>query len=321
MLRLRVLAIGLLPFLGSAPVIAEAVTPEAAAAPAATSTPASSTPTTDAKPQTTAAADPVAPAAAGEPAKVDGTAVAPAAAAPEVKAEVKKPAPVAIPATMTVQIDLSSQRMTVSEHGVAKYTWPISSGTSEFPTPRGTFRPQWTAKMWYSRKYDNAPMPNAVFIHGGVAIHATSHTRALGSPASHGCIRLAPTHAATFYRLVHQHGLKATKVSVYGTPKWRAPAIAQRKTQQARRYAAYQEQNNGFFGFWGSGSSYSATSAYNPGFVKRKVRKQPRVVAYGNNRPGRIAYRRYDGSRVYYVQRPPRKVYYNNSGYGYGSGW
>lgn len=304
MLRLRVLAIGLLPFLGSAPVSAEAVTPEAAPAPAATSSPANTT-TTDAKPQTTAAADPVAP----------------AAAAPEVKVEVKKPAPVAIPATMTVQIDLSSQRMTVSEHGVAKYTWPISSGTSEFPTPRGTFRPQWTAKMWYSRKYDNAPMPNAVFIHGGVAIHATSHTRALGSPASHGCIRLAPTNAATFYRLVHQHGLKATKVSVYGTPKWRAPAIAQRKTQQARRYAAYQEQNNGFFGFWGAGSSYNTTSAYDPGFVKRKVRKQPRVVAYGNNRPGRIAYRSPDGSRVYYVQRPPRKVYYNNAGYGYGSGW
>lgn len=317
MLRLRILAIGLLPLLGSAPAGAEAVTSEAAPAPAATSTPSTSAP----KPQTTAAADPIAPAEPVAPAE-PASASTPATPASEPKAEVKKPAPAPVATTMTVQIDLASQRMTVSERGVAKYTWPISSGTAEFPTPRGTFRPQWTAKMWYSRKYDNAPMPNAVFIHGGVAIHATPHTRYLGSPASHGCIRLAPTNAATFYRLVHQHGLKATKVSVYGTPKWRAPAVASRKNPQVRRYASYQEQNNGFFGFWGSGSSYNTTSAYDPGFVKRnKVRKPARVVAYGNNRPGRIAYRSYDGSRVYYVQRPPRKVYYNNSGYGYGSGW
>ena len=35
--------------------------------------------------------------------------------------------------------------------------------------------------MWYSRKYDNAPMPNAVFINGGVAVHATQHVSRLGS--------------------------------------------------------------------------------------------------------------------------------------------
>lgn len=316
MLRLYVLAFALLPLVAAGPSNAEAIfsKPAAADAAAAPADPAQS------KAQETAAADPIA--AEPAPAAPSSASRAPQdeakAAAPEKTAEPKP-----IPTTLAVQIDLSRQRMTVSEHGDAKYTWAISSGTSEHPTPRGTFRPQWTAKMWYSKKYDNAPMPNAVFISGGVAIHATPYTRYLGSPASHGCIRLAPGNAATFYRLVQQHGLKATKVSVYGTPKWRAPAVASRRDrdeQPVRRYAA-QEQNNGLFGFWGSGSSYKAASAYDPGFIQqRKMRRPVRVYANGNA-PGRVVYRSYDGSRVYYVQRPQRRVYYNNYGYGYGSGW
>ncbi len=230
------------------------------------------------------------------------------------------PAPLPDP-TMTVGIDLGAQLLTVSEHGVAKYTWPISSGTSEFPTPRGTFRPQWTAKMWYSRKYDNAPMPHAVFINGGVAVHATYHTGALGRPASHGCIRLSPSNAKTFYGLVHKHGLKATKVSVYGTPKWgKGPAIASR-TQRAKRYAALQQQNDSWY--WG-GSSYNTTSAYNPGFAKAKRYRKPmpQQYYYANGPQQPRIYRKYGGQRYVYVQKAPRKVYYyNNSGYGYGGGW
>lgn len=335
MLRLRVLAFACLPFLSAGPLSAEtaatknspALTP--ALAPAATTpanvalpnaTPSNPTPLNavpEVKLETTAAADPATDKSATD------SAIRTAAADSSVPAEIKKSAaPAAAPVTLSVQIDLSRQTMTVSEDGDATYSWPISSGTSEHPTPRGTFRPQWTAKMWYSRKYDNAPMPNAVFINGGVAIHATPHTRYLGSPASHGCIRLAPTNAATFYRLVHQHGLKSTKVSVYGTPKWRAPAVASRRSneERARRYAVQQEQNNGIFGFWGSGSSSKKVSAYDSGFVQqRKIRRPVRMAAdpYRSRRP---LYRVYDGSRIYYVRRPPRGAYYySNSGYGYGS--
>jgi lipoprotein-anchoring transpeptidase ErfK/SrfK len=234
-------------------------------------------------------------------------------------AEPAKAAPAPLPSpTMTVGIDLAAQRLTVSEHGVAKYTWPISSGTSEFPTPRGTFRPQWTAKMWYSRKYDNAPMPHAVFINGGVAVHATYHTGALGRPASHGCIRLSPSNAKTFYSLVHKHGLKATKVSVYGTPKWgKGPAIASR-TLRAKRYAAVQQQNDSWN--WG-GPSYNTTSAYDQGFAAKRYRKPPNRYGYGKlpSQLPRVIYR--GGQKYVYVQRPRKVYYYNNSGYGYGGGW
>ena len=215
-------------------------------------------------------------------------------------------------------IDLAKQTIVVSEHGDVKYSWAISSGTSEFPTPRGTFRPEWVSKMWYSRKYDNAPMPNAVFINGGVAIHATFHVGSLGHPASHGCIRLAPTNAKTFYGLVQKHGLKMTKVSIYGTPKWRDnPAVASRGDAPVRRYAARQDDSGSFW----AGPTYKATSAYDPEFTaKRYYRKaQPRVYAYPGDQPPR-AYRRYGNQRLVYVQRPRRVYYYDNSGYGYG-GW
>jgi hypothetical protein len=70
-------------------------------------------------------------------------------------------------------------------------------------------------------------MPHAVFVTGGVAIHATASVGLLGRPASHGCIRLAPAHAATFYALVHKHGLKQTQVHIFGTPP--QPRVAQHR--------------------------------------------------------------------------------------------
>ncbi len=248
--------------------------------------------------------------------RIEPEAVAPAAAPAK-----SAPPP---PPTLTAQIDLATQTMVVSEDGDAKYTWAISSGTAEFPTPRGTFRPQWTAKMWYSRKYDNAPMPHAVFINGGVAVHATSHVRNLGNPASHGCIRLAPGNAKTFYSLVQKHGLKLTRVSVHGTPKWRAPAVASRKAPRPQQYAAAEDDG----GWWGSSfnsspKKYQPTSAYDAGFTKqRRYRPAPPPGYVYVNQPQQRIYRNAQGQRVVYVQRPQRRAYYyNNSGYGYGGGW
>ena len=83
--------------------------------------------------------------------------------------------------TLQVAINLSTQRMTVSENGVAKYTWPVSSGAEGYETPTGTFKPTWKTEMWYSRQYDMAPMPHSVFFSGGAAIHATYATHQLGT--------------------------------------------------------------------------------------------------------------------------------------------
>jgi lipoprotein-anchoring transpeptidase ErfK/SrfK len=238
--------------------------------------------------------------------------------APEKSAVAAKSAPPPEP-TLTAKIDLAKQTMVVTEDGDVKYSWPISSGAEEFPTPRGTFHPQWVAKMWYSRKYDNAPMPNAVFISGGVAIHATQHVGSLGRPASHGCIRLAPGNAKTFYNLVAKHGLKLTRVSIYGTPKWRSPAVASRDAP-SRKYAARQDNSS----WYSAPRQYRSVSAYDPGFMQRQYRQVYRQVPRGYyyaDAPPRVYYQRRNNDRIVYVQRPQRRYYYNSSGYGYGGGW
>ena len=147
----------------------------------------------------------------------------------------------------------------MSENGTVKYTWPISSARAGYRTPTGTFKPTWMSKMWYSRQYDMAPMPNAVFFSGGVAIHATQATGMLGVPASHGCVRLAPKNAATFYSLVSRHGKDLTRIAVSGTPRANAPAMASNRRNGKPRYAYVQGgyfQQAGYSGY-GYGSPYA----------------------------------------------------------------
>lgn len=115
-------------------------------------------------------------------------------------------------ASVVARIDISSQTMTVSENGRVLYSWKVSTGRSPYRTPRGTFRPIRMHKMWYSRKYDNAPMPHSIFFYGGYAIHGTNAVNSLGRPASHGCVRLHPSNARTLYNLVQARGAGRTKI-------------------------------------------------------------------------------------------------------------
>lgn len=117
-------------------------------------------------------------------------------------------------AELVVQIDKSSQRMSVSVDGTTRYNWPISTGRNGYGTPSGTFHPQWMARYYFSRKYYNAPMPHAIFFYYGFAIHGTTDISRLGGPASHGCVRLHPAHAAMLYALVQRNGPHNTTIEI-----------------------------------------------------------------------------------------------------------
>lgn len=117
-------------------------------------------------------------------------------------------------AKVSVKIDISSQTMWVSVNGWPYATWRISTARSGYWTPRGSYRPFLLKRMHYSRKYDNSPMPHSIFFKGGYAIHGTGYVRALGRPASHGCIRLAPGNAARLFSLVRQHGKGDTRIVI-----------------------------------------------------------------------------------------------------------
>jgi L,D-transpeptidase catalytic domain len=120
----------------------------------------------------------------------------------------------ALPPIVVVNVSIASQTMSVSVNGWPEGYWPISSARSGYHTPRGTYRVTRMAREYYSKKYDDAPMPNSVFFYGGYAIHATNHISKLGSPASHGCIRLHPSDSAELYELVQQYGMSRTRINI-----------------------------------------------------------------------------------------------------------
>lgn len=121
-------------------------------------------------------------------------------------------------ASVKATIDLGTQRMSVYIDGKLTHTWAVSTAREGYVTPTGRFRVQRTERMWYSRKYDLAPMPHSIFFSGGYAIHGTTSVRMLGRPASHGCVRLAPSHAAQLFALVKQHGPSKTEITIHGRP-------------------------------------------------------------------------------------------------------
>ncbi len=120
----------------------------------------------------------------------------------------------AAPGAISVVIDVSSQSMLVKVNGWHYGRWKVSTARSGYHTPRGSYRVQRTARVYFSKKYDNAPMPNSVFFHGGYAIHGTYHVKNLGRPASHGCVRLAPQNAAALYNLVQKYGRGSAKITI-----------------------------------------------------------------------------------------------------------
>jgi lipoprotein-anchoring transpeptidase ErfK/SrfK len=115
---------------------------------------------------------------------------------------------------VNVVIDISSQSMSVKVNGWPYGKWKVSTARPGYYTPRGVFRVQRTARVYYSRKYDNSPMPNSVFFKGGYAIHGSYYVKSLGRPASHGCVRLHPSHAAKLYNLVQKYSPKSTRITV-----------------------------------------------------------------------------------------------------------
>ena len=124
-------------------------------------------------------------------------------------------APVAAEAaTLVANVSLSKQTMTVTENGWVKYRWKVSTARKGYSTPTVSWSAKWLSRDHRSKKYDNAPMPFAVFFNGGYAVHATFERKRLGTPASHGCVRLDPANAAEFFSMTRENGLANTRVVI-----------------------------------------------------------------------------------------------------------
>ncbi len=175
---------------------------------------------------------------------------------------------------LVAKIDLTSQTMKVLVDGKLKYKWQISSGRKGYHTPTGSYKPYYINKMHYSKKYDNAPMPHSVFYSGGFAVHGTYAVRRLGTPASHGCTRLAPANARKFFNLVKKYKKAGTRIMISG----RTPAYTPRKHYARKKNIRRSNKSWKKSGF--AGSNYLA---YN---VRQRNVSNTRRIRIGNNRSG-----------------------------------
>ncbi|RLP23359.1 L,D-transpeptidase [Mesorhizobium sp. YM1C-6-2] len=122
--------------------------------------------------------------------------------------------PAASAATLTANVSISSQTMTVIHRGTVVGRWPVSTARRGKVTPTGNWSAKWLSRHHKSSRYNNAPMPYSIFYNGNFAVHGTYQTNKLGRPASAGCVRLAPDHAAKLFSLTKAEGLANTRIII-----------------------------------------------------------------------------------------------------------
>src|SRR5882757_2122219 len=144
-------------------------------------------------------------------------------------------------AALLIEIDKSSQQMTISRDGQEIYVWPVSSGVARYDTPSGAYTPFRMEKDHFSREWDDAPMPHSIFFtQKGHAIHGTDHVRNIGRPASHGCVRLSRANASVLWDLVKREGMANTRVVLSGqVPLVSDPAAVSRRAPAFREQPSY----------------------------------------------------------------------------------
>ena len=123
-------------------------------------------------------------------------------------------------AKVEITVDKNAQMMTVAVDGVQRYQWPVSTGNPSHETPNGTFQTFRMEASHFSKEFDDAPMPHSIFFTKmGHAMHGTESERSLGTPVSHGCVRLSRANASTLYALVEKEGVLNTTVTLTGSSK------------------------------------------------------------------------------------------------------
>lgn len=217
-------------------------------------------------------------------------------------------------AKVAITVDKDNQQMTVAVDGVERYRWPVSSGLPSYETPSGSFRTFRMEEDHYSKEFDDAPMPHSIFFtKQGHAIHGTDSVGRLGSPASHGCVRLSRDNASKLYALVQQEGVLNTTVTLTGSsqvalarnPRPRNNAVARRAPAQQ----PYEQQTE--------------ATAGDPVVIAPQVGAAPQVrpddgyiyPADGSSNEARYPAprdRRLYGAQAY---PQPQQQYYDNRGY------
>jgi hypothetical protein len=218
-------------------------------------------------------------------------------------------------AKIAVTVDKDAQLMTVAVDGVQRYQWPVSTGNPSHETPNGTFRTFRMEEDHYSKEFDDAPMPHSIFFTKiGHAIHGTDSEGRLGTPVSHGCVRLSRANATTLYALVEKDGVLNTTVTLTGSsqvalarnPRTR-PNNAVARRDPVQQYAPEYD---------GAGEPVALAPQAAPRQIAPQVRVDDGYIYPADGSPGDTRYPAPRSSRrVYDAQVNQQQQYYDNRGY------
>jgi hypothetical protein len=194
-------------------------------------------------------------------------------------------------AAVQVTIDKSIQQMTVEVDGRPLYHWPVSTGKgAQYDTPSGKYKAFRMERDHFSKEWDDAPMPHSIFFTPkGHAIHGSFDVKRLGTPASHGCVRLSPANAEKLYALVEEHGVLNTTVTLTGVAPSGAPAVAKRRLPRSDELdeQSVEQQQQQFDPRYGSNQPYG-----NPYYSQQYTQPQYQYQQYGQPyalpRPGTL---------------------------------
>jgi hypothetical protein len=231
-------------------------------------------------------------------------------------------------AKVEITVDKNAQMMTVAVDGVERYQWPVSTGNPSHETPNGTFRTFRMEADHFSKEFDDAPMPHSIFFTKiGHAIHGTESEKWLGTPVSHGCVRLSRANATTLYALVQKEGVLNTTVTLTGSSQIALARNPRTRTDVARRDATTPQYD-------AAGEPVVLTpqqppAQYNqPQYAQPQQYPQPQQYAQPMQRADDGYIYPADGSndgarypaprgsrRVYDAQSYQQQQYYDNRGY------
>ncbi len=213
-------------------------------------------------------------------------------------------------AKVAITVDKDNQQMTVAIDGVVRYHWPVSTGIPSYETPNGSFRTFRMEEDHYSKEFDDAPMPHSIFFTKiGHAIHGTNSVNRLGSPASHGCVRLSRDNASTLYALVEQEGVLNTTVTLTGSSQVALARNPRPRSNNAvaRRAPAPEQQQYG-----AAGDPIVITPQAG---VAPQVRTDDGYIYPADGSSSEARYPAPRGRGTYDAQAYPQPQYYNNRGY------
>jgi L,D-transpeptidase catalytic domain len=213
-------------------------------------------------------------------------------------------------AKVAITVDKDNQQMTVAIDGVVRYHWPVSTGIPSYETPNGSFRTFRMEEDHYSKEFDDAPMPHSIFFTKiGHAIHGTDSVNRLGSPASHGCVRLSRDNASTLYALVEQEGVLNTTVTLTGSSQVALARNPRPRSNNAvaRRAPAPEQQQYG-----AAGDPIVITPQAG---VAPQVRTDDGYIYPADGSSSEARYPAPRGRGTYDAQAYPQPQYYNNRGY------